>query len=312
MNGKIVVVGSMNTDITIKMERFPSRGETILGNDYQKSQGGKGANQAVAAVKAGADVTFIAKSGNDEFRSEAIKGYKQAGINTDHIFADEKGKTGLALIWVDAHGENSIVVASGANKNLTPEEITSKADIIKAADILILQLEIPLDTVKKAVEIANENDVVIILNPAPAFELSDDILGKINIITPNLVELQKLTGIKIENEKDIKEACEFLRNKGIKDVIVTCGKKGAYILNDEGFEHIQPFKVSAVDTTAAGDVLNGALAAAIVNNKPIKEALVFANAAAAISVTQMGAQPSAPVKVQIEEFMSKGQLSFTN
>jgi ribokinase len=312
MNGKIVVVGSMNTDITISMEKFPGRGETVLGGDYHKSQGGKGANQAVAAAKAGADVVFIAKAGDDEFGKEAINGYRSCGVNTEHILTGKNEKTGLALIWVDSKGENSIAVASGANKKLTPEDISSCEDVIKNAGIVVVQLEIPLETVIRAVDIAHENNVPVILNPAPAIELPESLLKKINIITPNLPELQKITGMKAGEDKEVETACRILKEKGVQDVIVTLGKKGSCILTGKEFKYIGAFEVKAVDTTAAGDVFNGALAAALVNNKPIKEAMVFASAAAAISVTKMGAQVSAPSGEEINTFLGERLLSFTN
>lgn len=312
MKNKIAVIGSLNTDITIKMEKFPERGETVLGSDYHKSQGGKGANQAVAAAKAGADVVFIAKAGDDEFAKEAINGYRSYGINVSHIIMDKNEKTGLALIWVDAKGENSIAVASGANMKLSPEDIGSCTEAIKSADILLVQLEIPLETVIKVVDVAYENNVKVILNPAPAFELPESLLKKISIITPNLPELEKITGMSVKEDKEVEAACRVLKQKGVENVIVTLGKKGSCVFTEKGFEYISAFEVEAVDTTAAGDVFNGALAAALVNKKPLKGAMLFANAAAAISVTKLGAQVSAPSGEQAEKFLEERLLSLTN
>lgn len=303
MSGKIVVVGSSNTDLIIKMNKLPKQGETVIGKDYVRSLGGKGANQAVAAARAGADVTFITKMGRDEFGHEALKSFKKEGIHTGNILIDEVSLSGLAMVWVDKEGENSIVVASGANANLTSEEIIEKKSVIESADILIVQLEIPLETVKTAVEIAHQNKVVIILNPAPAKELPDELLQMVDIITPNIHELEMLSHTTIKDCEDIEQAVSKLHSKGIKNIIVTYGDKGSYISNGEGFTHIPPFNVKAVDTTAAGDILNGAFAAALLENKPMEEALLFANAAAAISVTRMGAQVSAPYKKHVMEFL---------
>ncbi|MEW6194479.1 MAG: ribokinase [Bacteroidota bacterium] len=308
MSGKIVVVGSSNTDLTIKMNKLPKLGETVIGKDYVKSLGGKGANQAVATARAGASVTFITKMGNDEFGNEALKSFDGEGINTKNILIDEKSKSGLAMIWVDSDGENSIAVASGANANLSAAEIIEKSDEIKSASILLTQLEIPFETVKSAIDIAHQNNVRVILNPAPAYVLPEDLLAKINIITPNIYELETLTGVKSNDANDIKYAAKLLHSKGIEQVIVTCGSKGSYLFNKNEFVHLPPFSVDAVDTTAAGDILNGAFAAALLENKTIKEALVFASAAAAISVTQMGAQISAPHKNQILEFLAKRSM----
>ena len=305
MRGKIIVIGSSNMDLTIKMNKLPKQGETVIGKDYVKSLGGKGANQAVAAARAGADVAFITKMGDDEFGHEALKVFTNEGIDTGNILIDDQSQSGLAMVWVDKAGENSIVVASGANANLNSEEIIEKKSVIMSADILIIQLEIPLETVKAAVKIAYENNVTVILNPAPAKELPDDLLNMVNIITPNIHELETLTKKNVKTCEDIKDAADYLHSKGIENVIVTHGDKGSYISNDEGFFHVPSFKVEAVDTTAAGDILNGAFAAALLENKLMKEALFFANAAAAISVTQMGAQLSAPTKRQINEFLKK-------
>ncbi len=311
MSGKIVVVGSSNTDLTIKMNKLPKLGETVIGKDYLRSLGGKGANQAVAAARAGAPVMFITKMGSDEFGNEALKNFNSEGIDTKNILIDEKLKSGLAMIWVDDKGENSIAVASGANANLMPAEIIEKTNEIKSASILLTQLEIPYETVKTAIEIAHKNNVKVILNPAPAFQLPDELLRMINIITPNIHELEALTNIRLNDENDIKLAAQLLNEKGIEYVIVTYGSKGSYLSCKNEFIHVHPFKVKAIDTTAAGDILNGALAAALLDNKMVKESLMFASAAAAISVTRMGAQISAPYKNDIIEFLTKKAMEVT-
>lgn len=303
MGKKIVVVGSSNTDMIIKMARIPAPGETIIGGDFSTAPGGKGANQAVAAARAGGDVTFIARIGDDMFGRQAKEGFIADGINIDHVICDEKAPSGVALIFVGEDGENSIGVASGANAQLSPSDILAAKDVIASADVLVMQLEIPLETVKAAASIAAENAVKVILDPAPAQPLNDEILRHVSILTPNESEAQLLTGIKVQTEEDAKAAAEALINKGIESVLVTMGAKGVFANTKDFTEVIPGFKVQAVDSTAAGDVFNGVLAVAIAQEKPLKEAIAFANAAAALSVTKLGAQPSAPTREQIDKFI---------
>jgi ribokinase len=222
----------------------------------------------------------------------------------DYVLTDESEPSGVALILVDENGENIIAVAGGANSNLSPSDVQKKSDVISSADILLGQLETPLETIHKAVSIASDNGVKVILNPAPAQELSDDLLGCISILTPNESEAQLLTGIKVDSAEDAAKAADVLMGKGVQTVLLTMGPRGAYIATAEFKELIPGFKVKAVDATAAGDVFNGALAVAIAENKPVREAVSFANAAAALSVTKLGAQPSAPTKEQIDKFLN--------
>ena len=304
MSSKIVVVGSSNTDMIIKVPHVPVPGETIIGGTFSTAAGGKGANQAVAAARASGDVTFIGRVGEDMFGQKAKDGFVKDNINVDHVLNDKDAPSGVALIFVGEDGENSIAVASGANANLSPSDVEAASDAISSADILIMQLETPLETVQKAAMIASENGVKVILNPAPACELSDDILSGVSILTPNESEAELLTGIKVESEKDAAAAADALMAKGIETVILTLGPKGAFAVTADSKELVGGFSVKAVDATAAGDVFNGTLAVAMAEGKPLKEAVRFANAAAALSVTKLGAQPSAPTRQEIEKILS--------
>ncbi len=304
MSSKIVVVGSSNTDMIIKVPHVPVPGETIIGGTFSTAAGGKGANQAVAAARAGGDVTFVARVGEDMFGRKAKDGFVKDNINVDHVLSDKDAPSGVALIFVGEDGENSIAVASGANANLSPSDVESAGDAISSADILIMQLETPLETVQKAATIASEKGVKVILNPAPACELSDDILSHVSILTPNESEAELLTGVKVQSEKDAGAAADALMAKGIETVIVTMGAKGAFVVTADSKELVGSFSVKAVDATAAGDVFNGTLAVAMAEGKPLKEAVKFANAAAALSVTKLGAQPSAPTRQEIEKLLS--------
>lgn len=303
MRGKIVVVGSCNTDLTMKMPDLPKPGNTVIGCQYYKSSGGKGANQAVAAARAGAEVALIAKLGDDEYANDAIRNFRAEGIITDDLIIDHSSHTGIAMIWVDGKGENSIAVASGANARIRPMEIMEKKETIVSAAILLLQLEIPLDSVYAAVAEAYSNDIKIILNPAPAFEIERDILEKLDVITPNIHEAEMLTGVRILSEADIRNAAQILMDRGVSNVVITHGGNGVYVINENGYRHFSAYKVSVTDTTAAGDTLNGSLAAFMAEGLDIHKAVEYANAAAALSVTKMGAQVSAPYRSEIMNYL---------
>ena len=303
MNKKIVVVGSSNTDMIIKVPRIPKPGETIIAGTFSMAAGGKGANQAVAAARAGGEVAFVARVGDDMFGKQAIDGFRKDNIDVHNVIHDSEAPSGVALIFVDKGGENSIAVASGANANLSPSDIQAVRDVIASANILLMQLETPIETVELASAVAVENRVKVILNPAPARKLGDDLLKRVSILTPNESEAELLTGISVTDVDSAKKAARILLDKGTETVIITLGRNGALLATPEYSERISGFKVKAVDATAAGDVFNGALTVALAENRSPKDALVFANAAAALSVTKLGAQPSAPYRKEIEEFI---------
>ncbi len=303
MPNNIVVIGSANTDLITHVDRLPKPGETVLGGTFMTAQGGKGANQAVAASRAGADVTFIACLGRDNFADEAIKSYRQDKIDISHLFYDDNNPSGVALIFVAKNGENSIAVASGANAGLSPQQIEEKQAVISQADVLLLQLETPLETVTRAVEIAKQYQVEVILNPAPGQVLPDSLLRSITYLTPNETEAELMTGISISNEKQAFKAAQMLLAKGATNVILTLGKNGALLANASGETIIPCKEVDVIDTTAAGDTFNGAFAVALAQRAALTDAICFANAAAALSVTRQGAQPSIPDREAIGEML---------
>ena len=302
----VVVVGSSNTDMIIQMKTIPRPGETLLGGKFNIAPGGKGANQAVGAARAarpGTQVIFVAKVGKDIFGEQAISGFKKDKIKTDYVFRDSKNPSGVALIFVADDGKNSIAVASGANAALSPSDVKKASQVIKNADILVLQLETPLETVQAAIEIADQSGVPIILNPAPVQKLPPEILRKVTILTPNEIEAETLTGIAVKNKTTAAQAAQILHDFGIPIVIITLGSKGAYLSTPTVKQMIKPFAVKAVDTTAAGDIFNGALAVSLSEDTGLLEAVHFASAAAALSVTKLGAQPSAPKRREIIDLL---------
>jgi ribokinase len=295
----ILVVGSSNTDMVIKAEKFPLPGETILGGEFFLFPGGKGANQAVAASRLGGSVAFVARVGNDIFGEQALQHFKKEGILTDYIISDSTHPSGVALITVDAHGENTIVVAQGSNGALSADDVQHASKAFEKAEIILMQLEIPLPAVMQAAKIAKQQGKKVILNPAPARSLPAELFTYLYLITPNKTETEVLTGVQLTDPNSFKKAAEIMRKKGVANVIITLGSKGAYIYNDEGGRQLAAPAVKAIDTTAAGDVFNGALAVAIAEGKGLDEAVEFANYAAAISVTKMGAQASAPYRYEL-------------
>lgn len=308
MKPSIVVVGSSNTDMVIQAGHLPAPGETILGGTFFMAQGGKGANQAVAAARLSGQVTFIAKVGTDIFGEQSVQLYKDEGIDTSYITIDANKPSGVALITVDSNGENCIAVAQGANSALHTDDISKAQAVCEQASIILMQLEIPLETVNYVANLPQANNVKLVLNPAPACPLPDDLLRKVSVITPNEKEAEMLTGIKITGIESAKEAAKALANKGIETVIITMGAEGALILEGDNFEVVPAIKVKAVDTTAAGDVFNGALAVAMSEGKDMIQAVQFANAAAAISVTRLGAQASAPERKEVEASIDSNKI----
>lgn len=305
---RIVVVGSSNTDMVIRVDRIPRPGETVIGGIFTMAAGGKGANQAVAAARAGANVTFVARVGADVFGQRALHGFRKEGINTAHVRREPRAASGVALIFVNREAENSIGVASGANGFLSPADVRRAENAIRSADALLVQLEVPPETVKAAVALAARHGVPVILNPAPAAPVDRRILRKVSILTPNETEAELLTGVKMRSDRGAETAARRLLAAGVRTVIITLGARGALVANSEGAYRTPGFRVTPVDTTAAGDVFNGVLAVRLAEGRPLADAVRFANAAAAISVTRVGAQPSIPTRGEIESFMRSGTV----
>lgn len=299
---QILVVGSSNTDMVIKAAHLPRPGETILGGTFFMNPGGKGANQAVAIARLGGPVTFICKTGSDIFGHQSQQLFEEEGINTSYIFSDSEHPSGVALITVDEKAENCIVVASGANANLMPSDLARAEEAIEQADLVLMQLEIPMETVCYVADLAWEKGKKVILNPAPAHPLSAELLRRLYLITPNETEAEMISGVKITDDSSACEAARVLSGMGVQNVIITLGSKGALIYCDGKSEIVPAWKVEAVDTTAAGDVFNGALTVALSEGRDLKEAARFACKASAISVTRVGAQSSAPYRNEVDIF----------
>lgn len=304
----ILVIGSSNTDMIVRTERIPRPGETLLGGEFLTAAGGKGANQAVAAARAGGAVAYLARIGSDMLGEQSLAGWQKEGIDTSHVSRDPKAPSGVALIFVAANGENSIAVAGGANLKLTPALIRKAAPAIRSASTVLMQLETPLESIQAAAKIAAKAGVRVILNPAPAQKLPADLLRLIDVLTPNETEAELLTGIRIRSEKDAAKAAVALQEAGARHVIITLGSKGALVVEHGAAPRLVPaFNVTPVDTTAAGDTFNGALAVALGEGRSLMEAARFASAAAAISITRLGAQPSAPRRREIEKLLRQAQ-----
>ena len=300
MRNKILVVGSSNTDMVIQSAKLPAPGETILGGQFLMNPGGKGANQAVAAAKLGGAVTFIARVGDDLFGENAISGFQKNKIDTRFIAIDKQQASGVALIMVDGVGENCISVALGANAKLSPADIDASAPVMPEVAYLLVQLEIPIATVQHAIQKAVENGIKVVLNPASAQQLPDDLYANLSIITPNETEAALLTGLSVDSDDAVKEAAHRLQGKGVETVIITRGSKGSYVLSPQGDFFVEGIKAKALDTTAAGDTFNGALVVGLTEGMSLTEAVAFANKAAAISVTRMGAQSSGPTRQDMD------------
>ncbi|MCT8349461.1 ribokinase [Photorhabdus temperata] len=303
---KLAVLGSINADHILNLESFPRPGETVIGKQYQIAFGGKGANQAVAAGRSGADIAFIACVGEDDIGSRICQQLAMDNIKTSGIEVIEGETTGVALIFVNQQGENVIGINTGANAALTPEYFYRYQNIIEEADALLMQLESPLETVQLAAEIAKQNDTKVILNPAPAQKLSDQLLSLVDIITPNETETEYLTGITVKDDSGAEKAAQILHDKGIATVIITLGSRGVW-LSEKGQkgEIVPGFKVKVVDTIAAGDTFNGAFVTALLEGKTMLSAVRFAHSAAAIAVTRQGAQPSVPWRNEIDAFLTE-------
>jgi ribokinase len=302
---KITVVGSCNMDLVVRSARIPVVGETIMGSDFMTNPGGKGANQAVAAAKLGADVHFVGRLGNDAFGKEGLANMQSVGINTDHIAMTKGVSSGVALITVDDKGNNVIVVAPGANDKVTPADVKKAASVIKTSGALVVQLEVPMETVKAAVKIAHDAKVLVVFDPAPApaKPLDADLMKMIDILKPNEIEAQMLSGVVVKDEVSAKAAAQKLLDKGAKSVILTLGEKGCLVAADGKMEFIPAKKVKAIDSTAAGDAFTGALAVGLTEGKSLTEAVNLASHVAALSVTKRGAQASMPTRKEVKAFM---------
>ena len=296
---KIIVIGSSNVDMVVRTSHLPAPGETILGGEFFMNQGGKGANQAVAIKRVGGNLIFMAKLGNDVLGRQSVGYFKKEGIDTRYIALDEDSASGVALISVDDHAENSIVVASGANMLLNEQDVDKMLEEMCEGDILLMQLEIPLQTVEYAARKAFGKGVKVVLNPAPARSLPKELFRHLYMVTPNRIEAEMLTGIKIANDADVEKVAEEICAMGVKNVIITLGSKGC-LIREEGVSYrIDAFKVEPVDTTAAGDTFNGALCVGLSEGMDLKQAAVMASKASSIAVTRMGAQSSIPYREEL-------------
>ncbi|NIH16899.1 ribokinase [Morganella morganii] len=302
---RLTVLGSINVDYIMNIAQFPAPGETVIGKQYQTAFGGKGANQAVACGRSGADITFIACVGDDAIGAEILAQLQRDHIHTAAISVVPEVATGVAMIFVNEDGENVIGISAGANAALTPEHFAPYKGIVEQSDALLMQLESPLETVIAAAQAAKHHQTKVILNPAPARELPDSLLKLVDVITPNETEAEKLTGISVSDETGAAKAAQVLHDKGIEQVLITLGSRGVWLsVNGEG-RRIPGFKVNAVDTIAAGDTFNGAYVTALLEGKPADDAVRFAHAAAAIAVTRRGAQPSVPWRREIDAFLAE-------
>ncbi|WKZ68996.1 MAG: ribokinase [Melioribacteraceae bacterium] len=299
----VLVVGSANMDLVVTSERFPNPGETVFGKNFAMFPGGKGANQAVSCAKLGGLTYFLGKMGNDDFQSSLIRSLNESGVNISDVLIENGAQTGVALISVDGSGENEIIVISGTNMRFTTNDLLKKQEYFSKVKVVLSQLEIPIQTVTLAAQLAKQNGAIFILNPAPAAPLSDELFSFIDYLTPNESELEILSGINIVDKSSAEKASRVLLQKGLKNVLVTLGEKGSLLVNNNSVKHFETYKVKAVDTTAAGDSFNGALAYSLSIGKSIEEAIHFASYAAAISVTRMGAQTSMPTLREVESLL---------
>lgn len=299
---RIVVIGSANMDLVAVTRKFPQAGETVFGRQFGMYPGGKGANQAVCCAKLGAKVDFIGKTGEDVFREKLTESMKAAGVNLAHLLVDPHESTGIALILVEESGQNEIVVVPGSNMKLSAADIEAKRDVLKTARVVLLQLEIPLETAAAVVASVRSQGCCIILNPAPARELPDSLLAQVDFLTPNESELATLTGKPVTDLSAAREAAKVLLDRGVKNIIITLGSQGCLWVHDTIAEVFPAKEVKAVDTTAAGDAFNGALACAVARGEAISDAIRFANRVAAFAVTRMGAQSSMPTLKDLERF----------
>lgn len=304
---KIVVIGSSNVDLLMKMDHLPEKGETVTDAVFMQVYGGKGANQAVAAARAGGNVAFVNCVGEDAYTPQMVQNYKNDGIDTRFVFQEKDIASGHALIMIGGEGMNYLSVAPGANYKLTPQKIDEAMPIIGEAAMIVMQYEIPEETIKYIIDLANHKNIPVLWNCAPARAFDLSYIPKINILVLNEIEAGFLAEMTVETEAEAEKAAQKLVDSGVEKVIITLGSKGAFVVTKTEKVSVPAFKVEAVDTTAAGDTFCGAFAVALVEGKSLKEALQFASAAAAISVTRMGAQPSAPTRMEIDSFLGNNK-----
>lgn len=302
---KLCVIGSLNMDLVTSVKDFPKPGETIFGESFKTFPGGKGANQAVALGRLGADVLMVGKVGDDIYGAKYLEVLRNNNIKQDGVLVEQGISSGVAIIQVNSKGENNIVVVPGANAKVDTNYIESKLNIIEEADIFLFQLEIPLDTVVALMKKLKLKGKTIILDPAPATKLPDEIFKYIDYITPNETEMETLVDRRIESDEDLKEAAQILFDKGVKVVIAKLGSKGAAIISEREYLSISGFKVNSIDTTAAGDSFNAGFAFALAEERNLEECVNFGNAVGAISTTALGAQEAMPTLEKVNEFISK-------
>jgi len=306
----IVVVGSLNMDLVVQVPVIPAPGETVLGDNFATIPGGKGANQAVAAARLGARVSLVGRVGDDAFGEQLLANAQQEGIDITFVGRDKGAATGVAMICVDATGQNSIAVASGANYRLTAEQVRSAWAALSPVDLLVMPLETPLETIETAVSLASQSGIPVILNPAPAQKLPTSILRGVNVLAPNETETEQLTGMPVGTTEEARLAAHELRNQGVDHVVLTLGSRGALVLDGASgqFSEVSPYPVNVVDTTAAGDAYVAGLAVGLSEGKPLVEAAQFANAVGALAVTRMGAQPAMPFRDEVDHLFLEGVI----
>lgn len=306
---RILVIGSFMMDLVAKTTRAPREGETIIGHSFSQFTGGKGANQAVAAAKLGSHVTMLGKVGKDSFGDAQIKSLKSAGVNTEYIIKDDGDSTGVGFVTLEDNGKNRIIIIPGANMLLKPTDVTNNEELIKSSDIIILQLEVPLETVYASIDLAYKYNKTIILNPAPSADINNEYLTKVSYFIPNEIETRDFTDIEVVDKESAKTAANKLLDLGCSNVLITMGHRGVYFKNNNEEYFVEAIKVNPVDTTAAGDAFVGAFAFGLVQELNHYDCIRLANASAALSVTRMGAQPSLPSLNEVKEFLSDKKIN---
>lgn len=300
----VIVVGSLNMDLVVRAPKIPRPGETVLGSDFKQVPGGKGANQADAAAKLGAETAMLGAVGKDSMGNQLIRSLEKDGVNVDKVLVKDNLPTGVAAIVVEDSGNNAITVAPGANSGFTPDDLSDMDSLFKRAKVMLVQLETPIETVRTALRMARKNNVTTILNPAPAIELDDEIFSLVDILTPNETELELLSGMDTSNIERVEAAGKHLIQKGVSRLIVTLGSQGSIHIGNNSIKLYPAYNVKAVDTTAAGDSYNAALAVSISKGESLEDAIKFATKVGAMTVTKHGAQTSLPLVEEVEEFDS--------